>query len=971
MNSKDFGGEGEPMVEPKPDDVVASDLRFVGIAASAGGLEAISLLVNNLPRKANAVYVIAQHMSPTYKSVLSSLIARETELDVVELVDDAIPVAERVYVTPPNKDVVFADGRLRLRTPAGHSASPKPSADRLFKSLAEAVGERCLGIVLSGTGSDGSYGIQAIREAGGVTIAQDPASAKYDGMPTSACETGCVDLTLSPAQIGVHLEKILARSRSFEITGESDENANPMSELFSILQARTQVNFSEYKHNTLNRRIARRMDALGVETYEQYLDICRTEVDEVDALHRDLLISVTRFFRDPDQFEKLRNELDRMIEGRRPGPIRIWVVGCATGEEAYSIAVTVVDILGGIKALEYSSVQIFATDIDKRAIEVARKGVYPITAAQDIPAEYLESYFITKDDVLTVRPEIRALTMFSHHNVFQDPPFVNLDLVSMRNILIYFNIALQERVLSRVHYALASEGLLFLGTSESVGEMNLFFDARNGMDRIFCKRRGVSGDPSAQPGLRVFNAARPSHAHQKSMQDANKTFADMDMALARVVAPNGFICTNTGNIIEVLGDINAHIEIRPGAATSLNVRMLREPLKSEVLSMVSIAIRNKKRRDGRWHTVSLPMGNRLQMQVFPFESRDGGEVHCVVAINTKFEEELDVQSSDISNAKQRAYVERMEQEIRSTQDALQQTIEELQTTNEVLQLSNEELQSTNEEFQATNEELETSNEELQSTNEELLTVNEELQVSSAERLALSSELEATLETAPYVLMLADQALVLRRLSKMGLKFFDLPKIGPAGIHLSQCTLPQGFPSLLPMANAVIKSQEATRLTIEARAQTYVVNMAPAFDKHGKLLGLTITITRSAAGQVNRVLDMVQETSRFGHWSFDMHREDLNWSSQMNRILERDSEGEPTWADVREVLYPEEAMPKPSDIDEWDTGGIYTYEHDVPTDDGRTKTILGKTMVMRDMLGQPYRLIGVIWDAQHVDRGNET
>ena len=451
---------------------MASDApRMIGIASSAGGLEAISLLVQNLPQNANAVYVVAQHMSPTHKSVLSTLIARETRLQVQELETETRPEPDTIYVTPPNTDVTYLNGTLWLRHPSGHAASPKPSADRLFKCLAAECGEHCMGIVLSGTGSDGSYGVQAIREAGGITIAQEPATAKYDGMPTSAIETGCIDLTLSPEQIGTHLEKILARPRNFEALRDLMDTPSPLGDLFGILLARTQVDFRDYKENTLNRRVARRMTALGIDSYDAYVDYCRSNADEVDALHRDLLISVTRFFRDPHQFHHLKSELKETFASRTTGPIRIWIVGCATGEEAYSVAIIIAELLGGISALAKRNVQVFATDIDQRAIEVARRGVYPITAAGDVPAELLPDYFVVGETDITVRPELRAVTLFSHHNVFQDPPFINVDLVSIRNLLIYFNLSLQERVLSRLHYALSSTGLLFLGTSESVGEM--------------------------------------------------------------------------------------------------------------------------------------------------------------------------------------------------------------------------------------------------------------------------------------------------------------------------------------------------------------------------------------------------------------------------------------------------------------------------------------------------------------------
>ncbi|WP_299657422.1 chemotaxis protein CheB [uncultured Tateyamaria sp.] len=950
---------------PLPEDTDQKDpARVIGIAASAGGLEAVSLLAQNLPQDANAFYVVAQHMSPTHKSVLSTLISRETSLPVRELEPETVPERGYIYVTPPNTDVVLEHGILRLRNPSGHAASPKPSADRLFKSIAAERGENCMGIVLSGTGSDGSYGVQAIREAGGITIAQDPASAKYDGMPTSAIETGCVDLTLSPDQVGTHLEKILAQPRNLDSLRGLQDEPNPLGELFGILLARTQVDFADYKENTLNRRIARRMTALGIQKYDDYVDYCRANMAEVDALHRDLLISVTRFFRDPDQFEKLQREMESSLKKRASGQIRIWVVGCATGEEAYSIAIIIAEILGGIEMLAQRNVQIFATDIDQNAIEIARKGIYPIAAASDIPPKLLSNYFTIGDTEITVRPELRSATLFSHHNVFQDPPFINVDVVSIRNLLIYFNLALQERVLSRLHYAMAAGALLFVGTSETVGEMGVFFEGRQGADKVYVKRRGISGELSIDPGARGYKGGvRPYPNNRQGAASAQKE-ENRELTLARVVAPNGMICTQNGNIIEVLGDLSPFMEIRAGAPTSLNVKMLIDPLKTEATSLMAVAIRNRGRRIGRWHKVSLPVGNHIQMQVFPFIGQSGGEPQCLIAIDTKFEEISEPNLDEISDRDQRAYVEKMELEIKSTQEALQQTIEELQTANEELQSSNEELQSTNEEFQATNEELETSNEELQSTNEELLTVNEELQISSAERQALASELEATMTSAPYPVALADQALMVRRLSKVALEFFGLKEMPPTGIHLSQCNLPAGFPALAPIANTVLRIQEPRRLPVLSHGKYYTMLMSPVHDQHRKLIGLSITITQDISDPLSIVIDMMSDVSNVAHWSYNLDTKELVWSPEMFKIYGRSDTGDmPTWDDMYNMIHPADREGFRSLIEAlMKDGTTASYDIRIFGADGHIFKIDGSVTLIRDSEDDPVQMVGVTWDS---------
>lgn len=944
------------------------DYRVVGIAASAGGLEALSLLVQNLPRSAPAIYVIAQHMSPTHKSVLTSLIVSETTLPVVELEVEVTPEVGTIYVTPPNTDVVFEGGKLRLRNPAGHPATPKPSADRLFNSMAKECGGDCVGIVLSGTGSDGSYGVQSIRECGGITVAQEPSSAKYDGMPTSAIETGCVDLTLTPDQIGLHFEKILEQPRNLELLRRNDVEPTKLSELFGILLARTQVDFANYKENTLNRRITRRMSALGIEDYDQYVDYCRSSIDEVDALHRDLLISVTRFFRDPDQFRKLSEQLERQQSSRAPGPTRVWVAGCATGEEAYSIAILIAELLGGLHALTKNNVQIFATDIDQNAIEIARKGVYPIAAAQDIPAKYLKDYFIVGESDITVRPELRNVTLFSRHNVIQDPPFINVNLVTIRNVLIYFNLALQERVLTRLHYSMAAGGLLFLGTSETVGEMGIYFEARQGADKIFGKRRGISGELSVAPGA-VGSGYLRSFSRRKSAQvTAADQATQADLSLARAVAPNGIICTRNGDIIEVLGDISVFSEIRAGISTSLSVKMLRDPLRSEASSLIAVAIRNEERRDGRWHKIALPGGNRVQMQAFPFFNQRDGEVHCLLAINTRFEEEKEISLDEISHSGQREYVERMEVEIRSTQEALQQTIEELQTANEELQSANEELQSTNEEFQATNEELETSNEELQSTNEELLTVNEELQISSAERLALASELEATLASSPYAVALADQALIIRRLSRVALNVFGIAELPPTGLHLSQCNLPRGFPALAPIASSVLRLQETRRMPVLSDGEYYTLVMSPVLDVHHKLIGISVTITRFENEPFNNVLRLVSKVARVGFWTHNLDTKESYFSPETYGVLGAETGGDEL--DLDSFLarsHPKDRATLQASLTKLiEDGGSFEFEARFFDDTQQTRNIKGSIMVFRDSHGETVQLIGVCWDKAKYD-----
>ncbi|MGR3501094.1 CheR family methyltransferase [Pseudaestuariivita sp.] len=884
---------------------------FIGIAASAGGLEAVSQLAQNLPEDAPAVYVLAQHMSPHHKSLLTSLLSHETSLPVIELTaSDVMPERNTIYVTPPNTDVVLEDGQFRLRPPSEHAAPPKPSADRLFKSLAQECGEYCMGVVLSGTGSDGSYGVQAIREAGGITIAQEASTAKYDGMPSSAVATGCVDLTLTPEQIGVHLGKILSSSRDFGALKTLNEQPGRMTDLMHILLARTRVDFRDYKENTVNRRIARRMVALGIDEYDDYVAFCRVSTDEVDALFRDLLISVTRFFRDPDQFAALGTQLEELVKAKGDAPLRVWVAGCATGEEAYSIAILLAQAMGGLDKLDKARLQIFATDIDARALDVARAGLYPISAVQGVPEKYVRDYFDMQSGKLKVKRALRAVTLFSHHNIFQDPPFMNVDVVSLRNVLIYFNPMLQERVLTRLHYALAPRGLLFLGTSETVGNMQAQYRPTQGADKIFAKReafREKLADRLALANVRALpRAEAPRLPGVPVAAQANSNAQKMYDALLRGVAENGFIATRGQTILRVLGEITPFLRLSDKSRLTLSTDLLAPPLRDDVVSLITLSLRHNARRNGQWHKTRTDGNQEARAVVYPLGPMDDGEEHVLVAIETRESTKLDTQVDTLSEAERLEYLKHIESEMVSTREALQQTVEELQTSNEELQSVNEELQSTNEELQATNEELETSNEELQSTNEELITVNEEMKVSSSELQKISTELEAILDSIPYPIMVVDEALMIRRASRSGSGFFGLPDLAPTRMHLTQCTPQPGFPSLIDAAGEVFRTRQQKVIPFETGLRARRLYFAPFRDGHGDVIGLTISAQEIDLSSIGKMTDLMDRLGGISHWRYNLIVNRLTWSREVFHIHGLDPDkGEPSVDKAIDFYHPDD------------------------------------------------------------------
>lgn len=700
-------------------DGTTSELTIIGIGSSAGGLEAIRELVATLPDNLPVTYVVVQHMSPHHKSLLKELVGRQTALVVKDVGDRVRPEANVIYITPPKADVILENGLLRLKPPSDLPAAPKPSVDRFLLSLADDHGAKTMAIILSGTGTDGAYGVQAIREAGGITIAQDAESAKYDGMPQSALQTGCVDLVLRPVEIGTHLNKILTSARDFSEFRQNALKDTPVSDLLQILLARTRVDFREYKQTTITRRIERRMVALGIDDQEEYTQFLRTNPAAVDALFKDLLISVTRFFRDKDEFASLKQMLPNLIANHADGPLRVWIAGCATGEEAYSIAMMIAEDLGPLDVPFREKVQIFATDIDKSALAIARAGVYGNAALAEIPKDMAAKYLVPQGDGIRVTEELRGAILFSDHNVCQDPPFQRVHLLCCRNLLIYFNAALQRKVMARFHYSMSTSSLLFLGTAESVAGSDELFAQDQSKFHVY-RKRAVS-----RHGRSAFSMPAASNYTNRSSPPSKGTPADtvgdqLFEALVKSLGPTSVLVTEDGNIMRVLGSISTFIEVNQSSKLKMHLDLLKSPLREEARSLVSITLRTGDQRQGILHRAIGADKADVRLAVYPVVTIGANE-RVALIVFTQTEDMRPIAAAKLDpNVLDEPTAERireLEAEVAVTREALQQTIEQLETSNEELQSVNEELQSTNEELQATNEEMETSNEELQSTNE--------------------------------------------------------------------------------------------------------------------------------------------------------------------------------------------------------------------------------------------------------------
>ncbi len=764
----------------------ANTLFWVGIGASAGGLEALKGFVKHLPESIDATYIVAQHLSSSHKSMLVELIARETSLTVVSLKDGTIPKPNVIYITPPSKNIIVEDGILRLTTPDPSRVGPVPSVNQFFNTLAEQRSNRAIGIILSGTGSDGSEGTREIRAAGGITICQDEDSAKYNGMPGSAVETGAVDLVLPPEKMGEQLLHITQHpGDSIQIIEE--EEPSEYFELLKLLKVHQGVDFKNYKPNTIQRRIQRRLTAINISSLTKYIQHCKANRKELELLYKDLLISVTSFFRDDYAFQAIPPVL-KGIAGRAnelDDSIRIWVAGCATGEEAYSLAIQLAEEIGGTPRFSDYKFQIFATDIDSDALAFARRGVYSDVSLSHVSDELKSKYFnYDGSGQYEVIKPLRERVLFAQHNVFEDPPFLRLDLISCRNLLIYFNQNLQKRVLNLFHYALKPTGNLFLGKSESSNLTAELFQCVQQQAKIYKRKLSATAE------IRPFASLSPvgkggksttAGAAAPSPAEANRLL--LAESLLSAIARDGLLVGETLDIKKAYGNLQPFLQLEPGDVRPNISNMIKSELRQEIKALVFKANRETKRISSFlskeiWHDQKKL---KVQLHITPITLPETTEQLFFIQFDSKkpLDETLDELPEDIKNTEALARIKILEQELALSQTHLQTVIEELETSNEELQSTNEELQSTNEELQSTNEELETSNEELQSTNEEITTVNEELHFKSSELLAINEDMNNIKNSITYPLVVLDSLLRVTQFNHNASDIFDFSGIKSA------------------------------------------------------------------------------------------------------------------------------------------------------------------------------------------------
>lgn len=766
--------DGEP--QPAPENTYCT---IVGVGASAGGLEAFTEVLSHMPPDPGMALVLVQHLDPKHHSVLAELLARATPMRVVEIKDGITVKMNHVYVIPPNKTLILSNHTLRL-LPKGPGLVQMP-IDAFFRSMAEHEGSKSIGVILSGTASDGTLGLKAIKAEGGITFCQNEESAKYDGMPRSAIAAGCVDFVLPPKEIAHELVRLCRHP----YVVQQPENLEPamqeldFAEIFSMLRSATGVDFTFYKHATIRRRIQRRMALNRADTPEKYIAFIRQNRGELQSLYQDILINVTGFFREPGMFDFLKAKIFPVLcQDRKPDdPIRVWVPGCATGEEAYSVGITLLEYLRD-HSIE-TTIQIFGTDLSEPALERARAGIYPESIAAEVSAERLQKFFVKTSGSYQITRPVRDMCIFARQNLTKDPPFSKLDLITCRNVLIYLGPVLQQRLMRVFHYALKPSGFLALGISETVGSSTEMFHAMDRKQRIYARKNtpaAVSLDLGAAPQDTHVATSPRKPEDWSSLADFQRK---VDQLLLSRYAPPGVLVDSELKILEFRGRTAPYLEHSSGEASLSLMKMGRAGLGMEVLKLVQRA--KSKDATVRSETLQLGRGESLRnarISVIPVRAPHSNDFQFVVLFEEvpSGKKDKGTKAGAKVGTASTATVRRisdLEQELGSTKLYLQSVIEEQEATTEELKSANEEIQSSNAELQSTNEELLTAKEELQSTNEELTTLNEEMQSRNAELAHINNDLSNLLSSVNIPIVMVGNDLRIRRFTPQAEKVLNL------------------------------------------------------------------------------------------------------------------------------------------------------------------------------------------------------
>jgi two-component system, chemotaxis family, CheB/CheR fusion protein len=853
----------------------ANDLLIVAIGASAGGIEAFTDLMTSLPSDTGMAFVLIQHLDPHHHSLLTELISKKTSMSAQEVSDGMSVEPNHVYVIPPNATMSISDQILHLK-PREDSRVAQVPIDHFMRSLAEDLGNRAIGVILSGTGSDGTHGMAEIQAQGGVTFAQDDATAKYDGMPRSAVAAGYVDYVLPPKGIARELTRIARhpylvkdhKSSTAELV-PSDNMA--LNTIFALLRRSSGVDFAHYRQTTILRRIQRRMVVHRIDKMEQYVKYIQTNPAEIKSLYKDMLINVTSFFRNARVFDALKSSIFPVVlKNRAPeAMIRIWTPGCASGEETFSVAIALLEFLGD-KAQQIP-IQFFGTDVSDSSVAKARSGFFAENIQGDVSAERLRRFFTKSDAGYRISKNIRDMCIFAEHNLLSDPPFSQMDLICCRNVLIYLEPVLQNKVISLFHYAIRPRGYLVLGSSEGLGNLTNLFAAEDRAHKIFSKKT------TAIRQAVTFSITQPADRHEfgpnrtaAKQPDPNWNYSEaqkeFDRKLLTQYAPATVFINQDMEIIHTRGDVDRYLKLSPGRASLSVLKMAREGLLLDLRNCISKAkkehatvrkqgIRIKdgaRNEEAGGDEQTKPNSTRLvNFEVVPINIGSLNESYFMIIFQDaqvqgktgltlrggRRGSESEVSSKGIA---------KLETELAATKEYLQSVIETQEAMNEELQSANEEILSSNEELQSTNEELETAKEELQSTNEELTTVNDELRGRNFEVTQVNNDLTNLFAGIDVAVLMIGSDLTIRRFTPQAQKFLGLIP-GDVGRPFLNINPPIEIPGFQAIVLEVISSRQPVDKEIkDKKGNRFQLRVLPYRTFENKVDGAVITIVHLAS-----------------------------------------------------------------------------------------------------------------------------
>lgn len=829
---------GETQNSPKT-DMKEEAFSIIGIGASAGGLEALELFLKNIPKDSKIAVVIVQHLDPTRKDMMVELLQRVTTVQVVRVKENTLVEPNCIYIIPPNKDMSIFHGTLHLFEPTAPRGQRLP-IDFFFRSLADDQQERSIGVILSGMGTDGTLGLGAIKERGGVGFVQEPATAKFDGMPKSAIKTGLADVIASAEELPAKIFDYLQHKPSFDSSEpvHTDKTETSLDKIMILLRSKTGHDFSLYKKTTIYRRLERRMGIHQIDKMATYVRFLQENSQELELLYKELLIGVTNFFRDPEVWEQLKSEaISELLTNRENITLRAWVPGCATGEEAYTLAIAFKEMMERVKPTQDITLQIFATDLNKEAINKAREAIYPANISADISPERLSRFFDQVGDGFQVVKPIREMVIFAQQNIIMDPPFTKLDILSCRNLLIYMASELQRKIIPLLHYSLNPGGFLLLGNSETVGSYTSLFEPLEGKSRIY--RRLESSEHAK---LFEFPSARVPTVPPTSLKPVANLQLLADQLILKRYAPASILVNSKGDILYTSGRTGKFLEPAAGKANWNIFAMLREGLSYALHSAFQTAV--QKNEIVTVKSAAVKTNGETQAVDVIVQPLDEPEPlrGMVLIVFTEVAKPGKNKPKDKTGyeAVYNDQVPNLKEELRQAHLELENTREDMQASQEKLSSTNEELQSTNEELQSTNEELTTSKEEMQSLNEELQTVNHELQTKVDELSQINNDMKNLLESTDIATLFLDNTLCVRRFTAKTAKIIKLIP-GDTGRLITDIVSALDYQNLAEDAREVLRTLSFKEKSVSATdGRWFTVKIMPYRTLEDKIDGLVIT-----------------------------------------------------------------------------------------------------------------------------------